>query len=78
MLAEPRPTPSANPELPAALLITAALGLEEVHHADCRVEVLPSLNVPVATNGWIPPTTMEVLADATAIDTSPDGVRLPG
>jgi hypothetical protein len=58
--------------------MTATVGLDEIQEADCRVEVLLSLNVPVATNCWIPPTMMEVLAGATVIDTSPDGVRLPG
>jgi hypothetical protein len=46
-------------------------GLAEVHVTVLVISALvPLLKVPVATNGWVAPTTMLGIAGVTAIDTS--------
>jgi hypothetical protein len=42
----------AVPTLVGELLTVAVAGVEELQITDCSVCVLPSLNVPVATNCW--------------------------
>lgn len=67
-----------RPAFPGELLTKAADGLEEVQMTDCRVCVLPSLNVPVATNCWVCPGIRNELAGVTDMDTRLGGVRLVG
>lgn len=65
-------------ELPAAIPVATPLGnmepikgLAEVHVTVLVISALvPLLKVPVATNGWVAPTTMLGIAGVTAIDTS--------
>jgi hypothetical protein len=78
MVVEPRPSPKANPELPAALLMLATAGFEDPHTTDCKVDVLPPLKVPVAVNCLTSPMPVELFAGVTAIDKSPVGVKLAG
>jgi hypothetical protein len=53
---------------PVAEIVTAPV-LEELQVADeVRFCVLPSLNVPVAVNGWVVPSAIVEFAGATAID----------
>src|SRR5271169_5847561 len=52
----------ATPVLPTELLMTATEELDDVQMTDWRVWVLPSLNVPVATNCWVCPGIRKKLA----------------
>lgn len=78
IVTEPRANPKPNPAVAPALATVATAEFDELQTADCRIAVLPSLNVPVAVNCSASPTPIEPLAGATAIDTSPAGVRLVG
>jgi hypothetical protein len=66
------------PELPASLVIPATLGEDEFQFTDCRICVLKSANVPVATRGRFVPRTIGNADGLTVMDTSPFGVRLAG
>jgi len=68
----------AMPALPAELLIVATEGFDELQMTDCRVWVLLSLNVPVATKGSDCPGMRDELAGATVMDPRPGGVKLLG
>jgi len=78
IVVEPAPTPKAKPKLLAALLMLPTAAFDDVQTTDSSVSVLPLLNVPVAANCSASPTPMELLPGVTAIDTSPDGVKLLG
>jgi len=78
IVVEPPPNPKANPELLAALLILATAVFDDPQTTDCNMDVLLSLNVPVAVNCSSCPTPVELVSGATAMDTSPAGVKLVG
>jgi hypothetical protein len=78
IVVEPTPNPKANPALLTALLILATAEFDDPQTTDCKVDVLRSLNVPVAVNCSTCPTPVELLPGVRAIDTSPAGVKLLG
>ena len=51
---------------------------EEFQTTDSSMDVLPSLNVPVAVNCWTAPGAIEMVPGVTAIDCSPAGVYVLG
>jgi hypothetical protein len=58
--------------------MVAICEFDDPQMTDCNGDVLPSLNVPVAMNGWLSPTPMDPLTGVTVIEARPDGVRLLG
>src|SRR5688500_14839365 len=69
---------AAAPRFPASLLIAATAVLDELQVADCKICVLPSVNVPVATNCWVVPTEIDGVVGLSTIETSPVGARVIG
>jgi len=78
IVVEPAANPKMNPELLAALLMLATAPFDDPQTTDCKIDVVPSPKVPVAVNWALSPTPIELLAGATVIDTSPEGVKLLG
>lgn len=68
---EPIATAVASPLEPAALLIAATVGLDEIQVTNAvRFCVVPSEYVPMAVYGTAPPTVTVELIGVTAIETS--------
>lgn len=67
----PTATDVANPIEPAVLLMAATPGLDECQATVAVIScVEASVNVPVAVNCWVFPSTMLVLVGAITIDTN--------
>ena len=73
-----RPVPAAQPALPESLAMVAVLGFETLQATDDSFCVLLSLNVPVATNCWLPQADIEGFAGLMVIETNPGGVSVAG
>lgn len=77
IVVEPVAAGVANPCEPAALLMAATPVLDELHAAAVvRFWVLPSENVPVATNCWVVPRAMLWFVGVIANETSVAGVTV--
>ena len=78
MVVTPTAAGRAIPWLLTSLVMEAIPVEDELHTADCRLCVLPSVNVPVAVSCWLVPRGVVGSVGLTAMETSPAGVKVAG